>query len=127
MGRSLIFFNLFIFFKFIFGYVGSSLLHMGFLYLWRVGATLRCGVRLLIAVASLCCRAWALGSGASVVWLAGSRVQAQYLWRVGLVALRHVGSSQTRHQTRVPCIGRRILNHCAAREVLESIFIFFFK
>ena len=28
-----------------------------------------------------------------------------------LVALQHVGSSQTRNQTRVPCIGRRILNY----------------
>ena len=29
-----------------------------------------------------------------------------------------MGSSQTRAQTRVPCIGRWILNHCATREVL---------
>ena len=35
---------------------------------------------------------------------------------MGLVAPRHVGSSQTRAQTRVPCIGRQILNHCATRE-----------
>ena len=35
----------------------------------------------------------------------------------GLVALQHVGSSWTRARTRVPCIGRRILNHCTAREV----------
>ena len=47
----------------------------------------------------------------------GSRVQAQYLWRTGLVAPWHVGSSQTRALTRVPCIGRQILNHCATREV----------
>ena len=33
----------------------------------------------------------------------------------GLVAPRHVGSSWTRDWTRVPCIGRRILNHCASR------------
>ena len=39
---------------------------------------------------------------------------------MGLVAPRHVGSSQTRDRTRVPCIGRRILNHCATREVLKS-------
>ena len=32
------------------------------------------------------------------------------------VAPRHVGSSQTRARTRVPCIGRQILNHCATRE-----------
>ena len=34
----------------------------------------------------------------------------------GLVAPRHVGSSQTRARTRVPCIGKQILNHCATRE-----------
>ena len=35
---------------------------------------------------------------------------------MGLVAPRHVGSSQTRARTHVPCIGRQILNHCATRE-----------
>ena len=40
------------------------------------------------------------------------------MWRMGLVAPRHVRSSQTRARTRVPCIGRRILNHCATRETL---------
>ena len=34
----------------------------------------------------------------------------------GLAAPRHVGSSQTRARTRLPCIGRQILNHCATRE-----------
>ena len=42
--------------------------------------------------------------------------QAQWLWRTGPVAPRHVGSSQTRARTCVPCIGRRILNHYATRE-----------
>ena len=36
---------------------------------------------------------------------------------MGLVVLSHVGSSQTRAQTHVPCIGRQILNHCTTREV----------
>ena len=54
---------------------------------------------------------------AQQLWLAGSRAQAQQLWRTGLVAPRHVGSSQTRARTCVPGIGRRILNHCATREV----------
>ena len=36
----------------------------------------------------------------------------------GHVTLRHEGSSWTRDQTCVPCIGRRILNHWATREVL---------
>ena len=51
------------------------------------------------------------------LWLTGSRAQAQQLWCTGLVALWHVESSRTRAQTRVPCIGRRILNHCTTREV----------
>ena len=44
--------------------------------------------------------------------------QAQQLWLMGPVAPRHVGSSQTRARTRVPCISRQILNHCATREAL---------
>ena len=47
--------------------------------------------------------------------------QAQQLWLTGLVAPRHVGSSRTRARTRVPCIGRWILNHCATREVPISL------
>ena len=43
------------------------------------------------------------------------------MWLTGLVAPWHVGSSQTRARTRVPCIGRRILNHCATREALPDI------
>ena len=45
--------------------------------------------------------------------VAGSR-------HAGLVALWHVGSSQTRAQTCVPFIGRRILNHCATREAQQG-------
>ena len=56
------------------------------------------------------------GSRAQQLWLVGSRAQAQELWRMGLVAPRHVGSSRTRARTLVPSIGRRILNHCATRE-----------
>ena len=42
--------------------------------------------------------------------------QVQQLQLTGLVAPWHVGSSQTREQTRVPCIGRQILNHQTTRE-----------
>ena len=48
--------------------------------------------------------------------------QAQQLWLTGPVAPRHVGSSQTRARTRVPCIGRQTLNHCATREALAVVF-----
>ena len=40
-----------------------------------------------------------------------------------LVTPRHVGSSQTRARTRVPCIGRRILNHCATREAPSLLYL----
>ena len=48
------------------------------------------------------------------------------MWLTGLVAPRHVGSSQTRARTRVPCIGRQILNHCATREAPLYNFYFCF-
>ena len=38
------------------------------------------------------------------------------------VAPWHVGSFRIRDSTRVPCTGRRILNHCATREVLCQYF-----
>ena len=41
---------------------------------------------------------------------------------MGLVALRHVGSSRTRARTHVPCIVRRILNHCTTREAHNCSF-----
>ena len=73
---------------------------------------------LLIVVASLVVENGLQACGLQQLWHAGPRAQAQQLWRTGLAAPRHVGSSWTRAQTRVPCIGRRILNHCATREVL---------
>ena len=45
------------------------------------------------------------------------------MWRTGSVAPRHVGSSRTRARTRVPCTGRRILSHCATREVPVVLFL----
>ena len=55
------------FFFLIFGCVGSSLLLVGFLYLGRVGATLRCGVRASHCSSFSFCGARALGARASVV------------------------------------------------------------
>ena len=51
----------------------------------------------------------------------GSRAQNQELWHTGLVAPQHVGSSWTKDQTCVPCIGRQILNHWT-RDVPTYIF-----
>ena len=45
----------------------------------------------------------------------GSGALVQFLWWTSLVASQHMGSSQTRGQTHVPCIGRRILNQWTRR------------
>ena len=44
------------------------------------------------------------------------------MWCMGLVAPWHVGSSQTRDHTHVPCIGRQILNHWTTREAQKGQF-----
>ncbi|XP_029089978.1 probable G-protein coupled receptor 141 [Monodon monoceros] len=59
--------------------------------------------------ASHCC-------GLSRCGAQGPDAQAQRPWLTGPAAPRHVGSSRTRTRTRVPCIGRRTLNHRATRE-----------
>ena len=91
------------------------------------GAFSSCGERgllflavhvLLITVASLVAEHGLQVLGLQELWLASSRAQAQQLWRMGLVALRHVGSSRTRAPTHVPCIGRWIPNHCTTRGAL---------
>ena len=51
-----------------------------------------------------------------------SRAPSQKLWCMGFVAPRHVGSSWTRNQTHVPCIGRQILNHQTTRAVQACLF-----
>ena len=84
--------------------VESSFLCEGFLQLRQVGATLHRSARSSHYRGLSCCGAQAPDT------------QAQQLWLTGLVALRHVGSSQTRARTRVPRVGRQILNHCATRE-----------
>ena len=58
-----------------------------------------------------CCRAWALEHRLS------SR-------GAGFSAPQHVRFSQTRYQTRVPCTGRRILNHWSTGEVPSINFSF---
>ena len=94
----------------IYGCVGSSFLCEGFLQLRQAGATLHRGARASHHRGLSCCGAQAPDA------------QAQQLWLTGLVAPRHVGSSQTRARTRVPCIGRQIFNHCATREAPVQLF-----
>ena len=52
--------------------------------------------------------------------------QAQQLWLTGPAAPWHVGSSRTRARTRVPCISRQILNHCATREARTWLLLLVF-
>ena len=77
-----------------------------------MGATLHHGARASHYRGLSCCGAQAPDT------------QAQQLWLTGPFAPWHVGSSQTRARTRVSCIGRQILNHCATREAPK---LFFFK
>ena len=91
-------------YSFIYGCVGSSPLCKGFLWLRQVGATPHHGVQAPHY------------RGLSFCGAQAPDAQAQQLWLTGLVAPRHVGSSQTRDRTRVPCIGRQTLNHCTTRE-----------
>ena len=79
--------------------------------------------RLLIAVSSLVAEHGLQVCGLQQLWHVGSVVVAHGLQSAGsvvvahgLVAPRHVGSSRTRARTHVPCIGRRILNHCTTPE-----------
>ena len=81
-------------------------------------------LRLLIAVASLVVEhglqvdgLWQLQHMGSAVVARGLQSAGSVVWHTVLVAPQHVGSSRTRDQTRVPCIGRRILNHCTTKEV----------
>ena len=93
-----------ILFLFIFGCAGFSFVHVGFLWSPIEGAPLSLQFM-----------------GFSVQWLLfwpiGSRVQAQQLWCMGLIAPWHVESSKPRDQTHVFCIGRLILNHWTTRKV----------
>ena len=54
--------------------------------------------------------------------LLGPKAQAPKVYGMGFVAQRHMESSWTRDQTRVPCIDRQILIPWDSREVLVSCF-----
>ena len=76
-----------------------------------------CG--LLIAEASLVAEPGFCVCRLQRLWCTGSVVAAHRLESMGSAAPKCVGSSQTRNQTHVPCIGRRILYRWATREVLS--------
>ena len=105
-----------IFFFFFSGCIGSLLLRTGSLQLRQAGATLGCSAWASHCSALPCCGARAPGARASAVVARGlqSAGSAAVVHRPSCST--HVGSSRTRARTRVPCIGRRIPNHCATRE-----------
>ena len=70
---------------------------------------------LLTVLAFLVVKHRLYSTGASIAVAPRPRAQAQSLC-MGLVTLWHVGSSQTRDQTRVSCTGRWILDHWAIRK-----------
>ena len=81
---------------------------VGFLWLRCVGAAL-----------------WLRCTGFSRWWLlllqsTDSRAWAQQSWCMGLAALRHVRSFQTRDWTHIPCIVRQILNHWTTKKFLQG-------
>ena len=115
--ESLSFFFFNFIYLFIFGCVGPSLLHEGFSLVAASGgySSLQCmgfSLRWLLLLQS---------TGPRCMGFSSCGTRAQQLWRTGLVAPQHVGSSRTRARTRVPCIGRWILNHCATREALKWV------
>ena len=118
----------FVFYLFI-GYTGSSLLNRFFsLVAESRGYTLVVVCRLLIMVASLVAE-HGLRVRASAVAAHGLESRGSVAVAHRLVASQHVGgSSQTRDQTRVPCIDRWILNYWITREVPRvPVFTSFFS
>ena len=102
--RNVFFLKNCLFIYFILGCTGSSLLHMGFLYLQQAGASLHCGAAALHC-SGLSCGAWAAGH----IGFSRCSTWAQ-LWRTGLVALRHVKSSQTRIEPMSSVLAGRFLS-----------------
>ena len=92
----------------------------GFLQLRQAGATLHRGVGTALHRGA---RAFHY-RGPSRCGAQAPDAQPQLLWLTGPTAPRHVGSPQTRAQTRVPCISRQTLNHCATREALICIILY---
>ena len=126
----------FFFLRFIFGCAGSSLLCVGFSLvvasrgyssLGRTDCSLQwllpsrggqgpfsIGAHGVLTAVASCCGARALG-----VWASAAAACELGICCPGLVARQHVGSSQTRDQTHVPCTGRWALTHWATREVIS--------
>ena len=99
-----------------------------FTYLFLTVLHLRCCSGFFLVVVNWGCSSLQC-TGFSLQWLlllpsTGSKAhRLQYLWRTGLVALQHVGSSWTRDRTCDSCIDRWILYHWAVREAPLPVFL----
>ena len=99
-----------------------------FTYLFLTVLHLRCCSGFFLVVVNWGCSSLQC-TGFSLQWLlllpsTGSKAhRLQYLWRTGLVALQHVGSSWTRDRTCDSCIDRWILYHWAIREAPLPVFL----
>jgi len=117
-------------FDLFFGYAGSVLLHKLFSSFGKWGLLSSRPAWAAHCSGFSCRGARALGcsgfSSCSVkaqqLWFPGHRAQAQHSWVMGLVAPRHVGSSQTRDRTHVSSISRQVLYLWATREALAWLF-----
>ena len=105
--------NVFIYFWL--SWVGLHCCSRAFFSCGKRGLLSSCGVQASCRSGFCWCRGWALGMRASVA--AALRLR---FWHRDLAASGHVGSSPTRDQTYVPCIGGWILNHWTTREAPES-------
>ena len=102
----------------IFGGARSSSLLLGVVQFRQRGMLNSSGARASRCSGFSCCGAQAprhagfssCGSWAQQLHLPGSRAQAQYLGRTGLVAFRHEGSYRIRDWIHVSYIGRRIFS-----------------
>ena len=65
-------------------------------------------------------------TGSRQAGIGSCSMSAQELWHTASAALQHVGSSQTRNRTYVPCTGRQTPNHWTTRKVLSYLISFFF-
>ena len=81
------------------------------LQLQKVGAALCSGAWASHCSGISCCGTQALGHPSLSLLPVGPRAQVQWLRHMGLVALRHVGSSWTGNQIRVSCISQQTLYH----------------
>ena len=115
--------KIYLFYLFIFGCIGSQLLRTGFSLVAASGSALRCGARASDCCGFSCCGARALGTRASVVVARGLQGTGSVVVAHGLSCSTACGTFPDQGSNHVPCIGRRILNHCATREALLFTFV----